>query len=103
MSLTILLSALIQSHVISHALCLPAIIDEHQLKTIGGEKLTLMCNESGTYVGDSRLSGEFIIGRNGIVHLIGDIIVPNRGLLDLCYEASYSFGTRLDDCKLLFP
>lgn len=70
--------ALMQSHIIPHPLCLPAVIDEHKMRTQSGDKLMVMCNETGTYVGHSRLSGEVIIANNGIIHLIGDILVPHR-------------------------
>lgn len=70
--------ALSQNHILPHTVCLPAIVDEHRMTNLNGDKLKLHCNETGLYVENSRITGEQITSSNGVVHLISSMIVPNR-------------------------
>lgn len=70
--------ALSENHILPHTVCLPAIVDEHKMTTLKGNKLKLHCNETGLYVENSRITGEQITGSNGVIHLISRMIVPDR-------------------------
>lgn len=59
-------------------LCLPAIIDVHKVHTTGGGQMQLECNESGVYVDNARMTGECLMGTNGVIHPIGDVFIPDR-------------------------
>uniref|UniRef100_T1JPA2 FAS1 domain-containing protein n=1 Tax=Strigamia maritima TaxID=126957 RepID=T1JPA2_STRMM len=79
---------LLTNHIIPHTICLPAILDEHKMVALSGNKVTLMCNETGIYVDGSRLLGESLTGTNGVVHMVGSMIVPEkvRSIWDLLAE-----------------
>ena len=72
-------SALLQNHVIPHPVCLPAVIGEHKVRTLGEEKLKFDCDRKGHTVEGKRLSADFMMGQNGALYMLDDLILPNRG------------------------
>ncbi|KZS06760.1 transforming growth factor-beta-induced protein ig-h3 [Daphnia magna] len=77
--------ALLQNHVLVHPLCAPAIIDDHSMRTFAGNRLRLECDAQGVSVEGSRLRNDFVLGSNGLVHMMDDVLLPNRAknLLEL--------------------
>jgi uncharacterized surface protein with fasciclin (FAS1) repeats len=72
--------ALLQNHVLVHPLCTTAIIDDHSMRTFAGNRLRLECDSQGVSVEGSRMRNDFVLGSNGLVHMIDDVLLPNRGL-----------------------
>ncbi|KAB7507990.1 Periostin, partial [Armadillidium nasatum] len=70
--------ALLQNHVIPHVICESAITGEHKVRTMSSNKLTFTCDIDGAYVETTKLHGEFNLGKNGIVHVIDDVLLPDR-------------------------
>uniref|UniRef100_A0A4D5RA34 Transforming growth factor-beta-induced protein ig-h3 n=1 Tax=Scolopendra viridis TaxID=118503 RepID=A0A4D5RA34_SCOVI len=83
-------TVLSQNHIIPHTICMSAITDEHKMTTLNGNKLTLMCNQTGLYIDGNRLVGESITGSNGVVHLIGSIIAHDR--VKTVWELANQYG-----------
>lgn len=86
--------ALLQNHVLVHPLCSAAIIDEHSMRTFAGNRLRLECDGQGVSVEGSRLRNNFVLGSNGLVHMLDDVLLPNRAknLLELAQsERLYTF------------
>jgi len=78
--------ALLQNHVLVHPLCASAIIDEHHMRTFGGNRLQLHCDDKGVSIEDARIrNNDFILGTNGLVHMLDNVLIPNRAknLLEL--------------------
>jgi uncharacterized surface protein with fasciclin (FAS1) repeats len=73
------LTALLENHVIPHAICLPAIIGEHKVRTLGSEKLTFDCDRKGITVEEKRLRSDFLMGQNGVLYMLDDLLLPDRG------------------------
>ena len=71
--------ALLENHVIPHVMCLPVITEEYKAKSVGSAKLGFDCDERGHSVENKRLAGDFILGDNGVVYMIDDVIIPDRG------------------------
>lgn len=70
--------ALLQNHVIPHVICESAITGEHRVKTVSSNKLTFNCDIEGAYVESTKLRGNFNLGKNGIIHMIDDVLLPDR-------------------------
>ncbi|XP_050698779.1 transforming growth factor-beta-induced protein ig-h3-like [Eriocheir sinensis] len=77
--------ALIQNHVIPHVICESAVTGEHRVSTVSRDRLTFSCDISGTFVETTKMRGNFNLGQNGIVHMIDDVLLPDRAknLLEL--------------------
>lgn len=78
--------ALLQNHVLVHPLCASAIIDEHYMKTLSGNRLQLECDEKGVSIENARIrNSDFVLGKNGLVHMLDDVLIPDRAknLLEL--------------------
>lgn len=77
--------ALLQNHVLVHPLCASAIIDDHSMRTMAGNRLRLECDGQGVTVEGARLRNDYVLGSNGLVHMIDEVILPNRAknLLEL--------------------
>ncbi|KAK7067798.1 hypothetical protein SK128_013712 [Halocaridina rubra] len=70
--------ALLQNHVIPHVICESAITGKHRVRTISNNKLTFNCDIEGAYVETTKLRGNFNLGKNGIIHMIDDVLLPDR-------------------------
>ncbi|GFG32470.1 hypothetical protein Cfor_04311 [Coptotermes formosanus] len=70
--------ALLEHHVIPHPICLPAIIGEHKVRSLGSEKLTFNCDKKGTTVEEKRLRSDFVMGQNGVLYMLDDVLLPDR-------------------------
>lgn len=64
---------------IPHPVCLPAVLSEHRVRTLGEGRLSLDCDKRGTTVEGKRLRADFTIGRNGVLYMIDDLLLPDRG------------------------
>ena len=62
-----------------HVICESAITGEHRVRTVSDNKLTFNCDISGAYVEQTKLRNNFNLGKNGIVHMIDDVLLPDRG------------------------
>jgi uncharacterized surface protein with fasciclin (FAS1) repeats len=73
------------NHVVPHVMCTPVITEEYKARSVGPGRLTFDCDAKGHSVEKKRLSGEFILGQNGIVYMIDDVLIPDRArtLLEL--------------------
>jgi len=86
--------ALLQNHVLIHPLCAPAIIEEHSMRTFGGNRLRLECDAQGVLIEGSRIRNDFNLANNGVMQVLDDVILPNRAknLLELAQsEKLYTF------------
>ena len=72
-------SAILQNHVIPHVICESAITGEHRVRTLADNRLTFNCDIDGVYVEDTKMRGDFSLGKNGIVHTIDDVLLPDKG------------------------
>jgi hypothetical protein len=86
LKLVLCLTALLENHVIPHAICLPAIIGEHKVRTRGSEKLTFDCDKKGITVEEKRLRSDFVMGQNGILYMLDDLLLPDRGNSEKYYK-----------------
>ncbi|OXA51118.1 Transforming growth factor-beta-induced protein ig-h3 [Folsomia candida] len=78
--------ALLENHVVPHVMCTPVITEEYKARSISPSgRLTFDCDEKGHSVEGKKLSGEFILGQNGIVYMVDDVLIPDRArtLLEL--------------------
>lgn len=75
----LLFLALLKNHLLPHSVCLSAILDTHKMKTIDGNRLQLMCNQSGVFVEDAKISSEQIVADNGVISIISRVLIPDRG------------------------
>jgi uncharacterized surface protein with fasciclin (FAS1) repeats len=73
------LTALLENHVIPHVICLPAIIGEHKVRTLGPQKLTFDCDRKGITVEEKRLRSDFLMGQSGVLYMLDDLLLPDRG------------------------
>ncbi|CAN8032915.1 unnamed protein product, partial [Ixodes persulcatus] len=69
---------LIRNHIVPRSLCAPAIIAEHRVKSLSGDKLELSCNASGVYVNEHRFTGEMMLGGNGHISVITGILITDK-------------------------
>ncbi|XP_047103668.1 transforming growth factor-beta-induced protein ig-h3-like [Schistocerca piceifrons] len=86
--------ALLANHVLPHPVCLAAVLGEQKLRTLGEPHLTFDCDKNGAKVEGKRLRADFTIGRNGVLYMIDDLLLPDRAksLLQLLQqERLYSF------------
>lgn len=60
-------------------MCPPAIIGEHKIKAVGANKVTFDCDRRGVKVEDNRLNYDFTLGLNGVIYLIDNVLIPDRG------------------------
>jgi uncharacterized surface protein with fasciclin (FAS1) repeats len=72
-------AALLENHVIPHVMCLPVITEEYRAKSVGSGRLGFDCDEKGHSVETKRLAGDFILGNNGVVYMLDDVLIPDRG------------------------
>ncbi|XP_063241056.1 periostin-like isoform X2 [Bacillus rossius redtenbacheri] len=85
--------ALLQNHVIPHPMCVPAVLEGQSVHTAGSEKLQLDCDRRGVTVGASRLRADLSLGRDGVLYMLDDVLLPDRAksLLQLA-EQERLFG-----------
>jgi uncharacterized surface protein with fasciclin (FAS1) repeats len=71
--------ALLDNHVIPHPTCLSAVTAKARQKTLGKEKLELNCDAKGVSVAGQRLRNSYQMGTNGILYMVDDLILPQKG------------------------
>ena len=92
--------ALLQNHVLVHPLCTAAIIDDHSMRTFAGNRLRLECDSQGVSVDGARLRNDYVLGSNGLVLMIDDVLIPNRAKNLLELAQSERLQTFLDLVKI---
>ena len=71
--------ALLENHVIPHVMCMPVITDEFKARTIGPEKVAFDCDaEKGHVVEGRKVVGDYILGENGVLYMLDDVLIPDR-------------------------
>jgi len=61
-------------------MCLPVITEEFKARTLSkGGRSELNCDQTGHSVNSKRLSGEMLLGNNGAVYMLDDLLIPDRG------------------------
>lgn len=60
-------------------MCIPAVVGEHKVKTVGWEKLVFDCDKKGAKVNNKRLTPEYTLAGNGVLYVINDVLIPDRG------------------------
>ncbi|KAL1131673.1 hypothetical protein AAG570_011286, partial [Ranatra chinensis] len=70
--------ALIKNHIIPHTLCLPAILGHHKLRTESDEKIVMDCDKKGVTIKEKRLAPQFTLGRNGVIYMLNDVLLPDK-------------------------
>jgi len=93
--------ALLQNHVLVHPLCVSAIIDEHHMRTFSGNRLRMHCDEKGVSIETARIrNNDFVLGTNGLVHMLDDVLIPNRAKNLLELAQSEQLNTFLELVKI---
>jgi len=76
-------TAMLENHVIPHVMCLPVITEEFKAKSIGPQRVGFDCDpDKGHVVEGHRVrdgEGEFLLGGNGVVYVLDDVLIPDRG------------------------
>ena len=50
------------------------------MRTFGGNRLRLHCDDKGVSIENARIrNNDFVLGTNGLVHMLDDVLIPNRG------------------------
>nr|CAD7597941.1 unnamed protein product [Timema genevievae] len=86
--------ALLENHVIQHPMCLPAVLGEHKVRTMGEDKMVFDCDKRGVTLEGKRLRADFTMGENGVIYMVDDVLVPDRAksILQLAeQEKLYTF------------
>lgn len=92
--------ALLQNHVLVHPLCTAAIIDDHSMRTFAGNRHRLECSAGGVTVEDALLRNDYVLGSNGVVHMLDEVLIPNRAKNLLELAQSERLDTFLDLVKI---
>ncbi|KAK7873468.1 hypothetical protein R5R35_011816 [Gryllus longicercus] len=70
--------ALLEHHVIPHPLCLPAVLGEHRVRALDGQRLSFDCDARGATVEGRRLRAEPVLASNGALYMLDDVLLPDR-------------------------
>jgi len=68
----------IKNHVIPHALCLPAIIGLHKIRTGSNEKISFDCTKREHFLEGRRIKNLLTMGNNGMAYMIDDVLLPDK-------------------------
>ena len=60
-------------------MCMPVITEEYRARSVGQAKVGFDCDDRGYTVEGKRLTGEMILGNNGVVYMLDDVLIPDRG------------------------
>lgn len=60
-------------------MCMPVITEEYKARSVGPAKVNFDCDDRGHTVEGKRLTGEMILGNNGVVYMLDDVLIPDRG------------------------
>ncbi|GFY37865.1 periostin [Trichonephila inaurata madagascariensis] len=77
----LLSTVLLRYHIVDTVWCSSVTAGATELKTLEGSILQLSCNTSGQYVDEARIIEKDFTARNGFVHHIDTVMIPNRGKL----------------------
>ncbi|XP_024947754.1 transforming growth factor-beta-induced protein ig-h3 [Cephus cinctus] len=97
------LEALLANHIVAHPVCLPGVISEHRVKSLGPHKLTLNCTSRGPTIERRRLHQDLLHGKNGLVYMVDDVLFPDRAktVLELLQdEKLYLFSQLIQKADL---
>lgn len=82
---------MLDNHVIPHPTCLSAVTTKAKQKTLGKEKLELNCDAKGVSVSGQRLRNSYQIGTNGLLYMVDDLILPQKGQNKIIQNKKYQF------------
>jgi uncharacterized surface protein with fasciclin (FAS1) repeats len=71
--------ALLDNHVVPHPTCISAVTTKAKQKTLGDGKLEFDCDSRGATVSGQRLRNSYQIGTNGLLYMVDDLILPQKG------------------------
>ncbi|VDM59358.1 unnamed protein product [Angiostrongylus costaricensis] len=72
-------SSFAPSHIVEGSIC-SSELSHHRLKSLAGSEIDVKNGKRATYVGRARLVGGDVYTRNGVVHIIDDILVNDEFL-----------------------
>ncbi|GFT96648.1 transforming growth factor-beta-induced protein ig-h3 [Nephila pilipes] len=72
------LKVLLRYHIVDTAWCSRVTAGAAEMKTLEGTTINLSCNASGQYIDEARIVEKDFPARNGFVHHIDTVIIPNR-------------------------
>ncbi|ESP02703.1 hypothetical protein LOTGIDRAFT_237846 [Lottia gigantea] len=67
----------IEHHIVKGVYCSDSVIIALGLKTLDGTRLLFRCKRSGKYIGNAKLEQMDIVGRNGVIHAIDNVLIPD--------------------------
>lgn len=77
------LLALLENHILPHVMCIPAVVGEHRVRTMGSGKVSFDCDKKGVKVANKPLRSEFTMGENGVLYVVDHVLLPDRGELEI--------------------
>ncbi|KAL5012780.1 hypothetical protein ScPMuIL_011331 [Solemya velum] len=82
--------AVVKYHIIKGVYCEDAVIISCGLTTLEGDRLTFRCRQDGSYVDDAKVIQGDITAKNGVVHGISKVILPDsvKDMLQLSRDLS---------------
>ncbi|XP_037086624.1 transforming growth factor-beta-induced protein ig-h3-like [Pollicipes pollicipes] len=72
--------ALLKNHIIPHPVCKSAVIGNHKMRSESGSKLEFNCNRDSVFVDRSKITQDEIAGQNGVIHMLDDLLIPDRAM-----------------------
>lgn len=70
------LTEILTYHVVSGETMAADLEDGQEITTVQGEKLKVSIKDSKVYINDAVVTGADMEGRNGVVHIIGGVLLP---------------------------
>ncbi|KAF0298435.1 Periostin [Amphibalanus amphitrite] len=87
--------ALLKNHVVPHPVCKSAVIGEHKMRTDADNKVAFNCDKKSVFVERAQMSQEEMSGQNGVVHVLDELLIPDRAMNFLELAEKYSLLTFL--------
>ncbi|GFX77049.1 periostin [Trichonephila clavipes] len=99
------LKVLLRYHIVDTAWCSSVTAGITELKTFEGSTLQLSCNTSGQYVDGARIIEKDFTARNGFVHHIDTVMIPNRvrSLAEYLDIRGMTYFLKLAEYSGIFP
>jgi uncharacterized surface protein with fasciclin (FAS1) repeats len=58
---------------------MPVITDEYKARSIGPGRIAFDCDEEkGPVVEGRKVAGDYMLGENGVVYMLDDVLIPDR-------------------------
>lgn len=59
-------------------MCPFAIIGDHKLKSFSNKNIDLLCNKSGRFINQAKITNETLFSSNGITNIIQEVLIPDE-------------------------